>query len=69
MAISTKAKKEVIFFLSKLIYSVVLISLCSKRTQLYMYTFFFILFSIKVYLRRLDIAPCAIYQDLLVYPF
>ena len=70
MAISTKAKKEVIFFfyLSKLAYSAALISFYSKLTQLYMNAFFFLLFSATVYLRRLDIVPCAIHQGLVVYP-
>ena len=41
----------------------------SKVIQLYIYTFFFIFFSIMVYYRTLNIVPCAIQQDLVVYPF
>ena len=35
----------------------------------HIYTFFFILFSIMVYLKRLDIVPCAIQYKLFVYSF
>ena len=34
-----------------------------------MYIFFFIFFSILVYHKVLNIVPCAIQQDLVVYPF
>ena len=36
---------------------------------IYIYTFFFIFFSIIVYHRILNIVPCAIQQDFVVYPF
>ena len=37
-------------------------------TQLYIYILFFILFSIMVCHKILNIIPCAIQQDLVVYP-
>ena len=36
---------------------------------IHIYTLFFIFFSIIVYYRILNIVPCAIQQDLVVYPF
>ena len=52
----------------KSIYDVALISPIYRRvTQLY--TFFFIFFSIMVYHRILNIVPCAIQEDFVVYPF
>ena len=41
--------------------------LYSKVIQLYIYAFFFIFFSIMVYHRILNIVPCALQQDLVVY--
>ena len=44
--------------------------LYSKVIQLYIYiyTFFFIFFSIMIYLRIFNIVPCAVQEDLVVYP-
>ena len=35
--------------------------------QLYMYILFFIIFSIMLYHRILNIVPCAIHYDLVIY--
>ena len=43
----------------QLIYNVVLIS-AIQPSQLYIYTFFFIFFSIMVYYRILNVVPCAV---------
>ena len=54
----------------QLIYNVVLISAVQKSDSvIHMYTFFLIFFSMMVYCRTLNIAPCAIQEDLIVYPF
>ena len=44
-----------------------LISAYSKVIQLYKYIFFFIFFSVMVYYRILNIAPCTKQQDLVAY--
>ena len=54
-----------------LIYSVVLISTLQESdsvTHIHIYILH-IFFSIMVYRRILNIVPCAMHQDLLVYPF
>ena len=54
----------------QLIYNVVLTSTIQQNDSVkHIYTFFFIFFSIMFYHRILNIAPCAIEQDLVVYPF
>ena len=62
------------FFLKievQLIYNVVLITAIQQSDSvIHIYTVFFkIFFSIMVYHRILNIVPCAIQQDLVVYPF
>ena len=53
-----------------MIYDVVLISaLQPSDSVIPICTFFFIFFPIKVYPRILNIVPCAIQWDLVVYPF
>ena len=61
----------VIFFIEvQLIHNAVLISALQKSDSvIHIDTFFFILFSIVVYHRILNIFPCAIPQDLVVYLF
>ena len=54
----------------QLIYNVGLISTVQQSDSviIYIYFFFFKFFPIMVYHRILSIAPCAIQQDLVVYP-
>ena len=52
----------------QLIYNVVQSLPYSKVTQLYTYILFFIFFSIMVYHRILNMVPCAMPYDLVVYP-
>ena len=53
-----------------LVNNVVLIfAVQQSDSVIHMYTFFFIFFSIMVYHRILNIFPCAIQWDLVVYPF
>ena len=60
---------KIYFIEVQLIYTVVLISAVQQSDSvIHMYTFFFILFSIMVYHRILNIVPCAVQQDLVVYP-
>ena len=71
MARVSSAFKKFYFIDVYLIYNVVLISAiqqCDSVTHTYIYTFFFIFFSIMVYLRILNIVPCALQQDLVAYP-
>ena len=58
-----------VFFEVQLIYHVVPTSAVQQSDSVYIYIHFFMFFSIMVYPRRLDIVPCAIQQDLIVYPF
>ena len=53
-----------------MIYNVVLISAVQQSDSvIHIYTFFFIFFVIMVYPRVLNIVPCAIESDIVVYPF
>ena len=59
-----------IFFLIEveLIYNVVLISAVHQGDSImHIYTFFFIFFPTMVYLRVLNIVPCAIQYDLVIF--
>ena len=52
-----------------LIYNVMLISPVQQSVSvIHIYTFLFIFFSVTVYHRILNIVPCALQQDLVVYP-
>ena len=62
--IFTLIKKNVIEV--ELIYNVVLISAVQQSDSV-IQTFFFIFFSIMVYHRMLNIAPCVIQQDLVIF--
>ena len=54
----------------QLIYSVVLISALQQSSSIaHTYMLFFILLSIMVYHRRLNIVPCSVQWDLVIYPF
>ena len=58
------------FFLLQLIYNVVLISAVQQsdsHTYAHIYSLFSIGFPIMASPRRLDIGPCAVQQDLVVY--
>ena len=61
----------IIFFIEvQLIHNVVLISAVQKSDSvIHIHTFFFILFSIMVNHRILNIVHCAVQQDLVVYLF
>lgn len=51
-------------------HNVVLISAVQQSDSvMHIHTFLFIFFSIMIYLRRLDIVPYAIQQDLIAYTF
>ena len=65
-----------IFRVFKKFFSIVDLQCCTnfcctadRLSQTYLYIPFFILSSITVYLKRLDIVPCAVQQDLISYPF
>ena len=62
---------SVFFYIGEeLVNNVVLISVVKQSDSVIcMYTFFFLFFSIMVYPRTLNIVPCAIQQDHVVYPF
>ena len=49
-------------------YNILISAVQQSDSVIHRYTFFFIFFSIMVYPRILNIAPCAIQEDLVVYP-
>ena len=62
----------VFYFLieAQLVYNGVPISAVHQSDSvIHIHTLFKIIFSIVVHPRRLDIVPCALQQDLMVYPF
>ena len=52
----------------ELIYNVLISAAQRSVSVLRIYVFFFILFSMMVYPGILNIVPCALQQDLVVYP-
>ena len=60
---------KIYFMEVQLIYNVVLISAVQQSDSVtHIYIFLFVFFSIMVYHRILSTVPCAIQQDLVVYP-